>query len=148
MVQHSADYATPAQVEYALRSNGGVRNSAVELLHIKPNRKNMRKWADAERNNSLKSLGHIMEIEYSGVSNGTVRAVVYEQSSFGEVDYMFGQCWMKKLRNGVLEESVVGMSICFVYVREAGLHSRNNSTGVKHVEMTQPTNIVSNEEEA
>ena len=65
MVQHSADCATPAHVVYPLPSNGDVRNSAVELLHIKPNGKNMRKWADVERNNGLKSLGHVMEIAYS-----------------------------------------------------------------------------------
>ena len=41
MVQHSADFATPAQVVYALRSNGGVRNNTIELLYIKQNGKNM-----------------------------------------------------------------------------------------------------------
>ena len=68
MVQNSTDSATPAKVLYALRSNGGVRNSAVELLHIKPNGNNLRKWAEAERNNSLKSLGHVMEISDTLVS--------------------------------------------------------------------------------
>ena len=142
MVQNSTDCATPAQVVYALRPNGGVQNSAVELLHIKPNGKNMRKWADAELNNSLKILGHVMEIAYSRVSNDTVRAVFYEQSGFGAVEYMFGQCWMKKLRNGVSAESVVGTSICFADVMDSVRHSRNNSTGVDHVEITQPTDIV------
>ena len=76
----------------------------------------MRKWADAERKNILKSLGHVMQIAYSRVINGTVRALVYEQYGFGEVDYMFGKCWMKKLRDGVSAESAVGTSRCFVDV--------------------------------
>ena len=30
-----------------------------------------------------------MEIKYNRVSNGTVQAVVYEQSGSGEADYVF-----------------------------------------------------------
>ena len=72
-----------------------------------------------------------MEITYNRASKGIVQAVVYEQSGFGEADSVFGQCWMKKMRNGVSADSKVGMSRSFVGVRGTGHDFRDNSTGMK-----------------
>ena len=143
MVQHSADCATPAQVVYAPRSNGGVRNSAVALLHIKPNGKNTRKWADGKHNNRMKSLGHVMEIQHDRVSNGTVQVVVYEQSGFGEAYYVLGQCWMKKMRNGVSPDGTVGTSRNYVVVRGPICERREHSTGNGNVEITERNETLS-----